>query len=228
VYSHRNAIVDIVFVHGLNGNPTKTWTAKNGVYWPNQLLPASLIDAPANIIVYGYNADVTSWGGKSPSDNFVYQHAQDLVVSLTTYRRDHGAFKNPIIWVCHSLGGIIVKKALLYSHDLRDPEVEASRSIFVSTYGLIFLGTPHEGSNLATRARFLQAMIGMVPTAMLDSESVLLDALVKDNGGLQETNSHFLDIYQRFKIHMVREGRKTNLKGTLCVIPSPGRNRQEI
>ena len=215
MYNNPNATVDIVFVHGLNGSPSKTWTAKNGVYWPTQLLPASLVDTPANIIVYGYNADVTSWGGQNPSANFVYQHAQDLVAFLATFRRTHGSSKNPIIWVCHSLGGIVVKRALLYSNDRRDHDVEIDRSIFVSTYGLIFLGTPHEGSNLATRARFLQAMIGMVPTAILDSESVLLDALVKDNGQLQETNMHFLDIYQRFKIHMVREGRKTNLKGTL-------------
>jgi hypothetical protein len=137
------------------------------------------------------------------------------VASLTIFRRSHGSYKNPIIWVCHSLGGIVTKKALLYSNDLRDPELEPNRSIFVSTYALIFLGTPHDGSNLAARASFLQAMIGMVPTAILDSESVLLEALVKDNGALQDANTHFLDIYQRFKIHMVREGRKTNLKGTL-------------
>jgi len=186
------------------------------VFWPLQLLVPSLIHTPANVIVYGYNADVASWTkDSSPSENFIYQHAQDLVTSLTTHRRDAGTARNPIIWVCHSLGGILLKRALLYSNDLRDPDLEIQRSIYISTYGIIFLGTPHTGSSLAPWARVLQAMSGALPKKFLDSEPVLLKTLKKDNVVLQEINNHFLDIYQRFKIHMVRENKKTDLKYTV-------------
>ncbi|KAI1464930.1 uncharacterized protein F4812DRAFT_144958 [Daldinia caldariorum] len=79
VYTHPDAKVDIVLVHGLNGDPQKTWTAKNNVFWPTDLLPTSLRDARANILVYGYNADVYSKKhGSTPSDNFIYVHAQTL------------------------------------------------------------------------------------------------------------------------------------------------------
>lgn len=57
-------MVDIVLVHGLNGDPQKTWTAKNGIFWPSQLLPEALKGAPARVLVYGYNADVYAFGNE--------------------------------------------------------------------------------------------------------------------------------------------------------------------
>jgi hypothetical protein len=63
VYTCPDAKVDIVLIHGLNGDPRKTWTAKNGVFWPTDLLPTSLKSAKARILVYGYNADVYAFGG---------------------------------------------------------------------------------------------------------------------------------------------------------------------
>ncbi|KAI1489221.1 hypothetical protein F5X96DRAFT_679902 [Biscogniauxia mediterranea] len=220
VYTHPDAKVDIVLVHGLNGDPQKTWTAKNGVFWPADLLPTSLREARANVLVYGYNADVYSKKhGANPSDNFIYMHAQTLVTSLTHYRKDELSSRNPIIWVCHSLGGILVKRALLYSNDLRTPQHEDYRSIYVSTYGIIFLGTPHTGSDIAVWGSVLQAMSdAVVPKSFFQSESVLLRTLKRDNETLQNINSHFLDIYQRFKILMAHENHKTDFKGTRMLV----------
>ncbi|KAL7619546.1 hypothetical protein AAE478_010086 [Parahypoxylon ruwenzoriense] len=220
VYTHPDAKVDIVLVHGLNGDPQKTWTTKNGVFWPTDLLPTSLRDARANILVYGYNADVYSKKhGSNPSDNFIYMHAQTLVTSLTHYRKDEMSSRNPIIWVCHSLGGILVKRALLYSNDLRASQHEDYRSIYVSTYSIIFLGTPHTGSGIATWGTMLQAMSDtVVPRTFFQSESVLLKTLKRDNETLQNINIHFLDIYQRFKILMAHENHKTDLRGTRSLI----------
>lgn len=220
VYTHPDAKVDIILVHGLNGEPQKTWTAKNGTFWPADLLPTSLREARANVLVYGYNADVYSKKhGANPSDNFIYMHAQTLVTSLTHYRKDELTSSNPIIWVCHSLGGILVKRALLYSNDLRSSQHEDYRSIYVSTYGMVFLGTPHTGSDFAAWGTVLQAMSdAVVPRSFFQSESVLLRTLKRDNETLQNINNHFLDVYQRFKIIMAHENHKTDLKGTKMLI----------
>lgn len=177
-------------------------------------------------MVYGYNADVYSKkNDRSASDNFIHHHSQTLITNLTLFRRSEGEFKNPIIWVCHSLGGILVKKALLYSNDLRAEDHEDYRSIYVSTYGLIFLGTPHTGSDGAKWGLVLQAMSdAIVLKRFFDSESVLLKTLKRDNETLSNINSHFLDIYQRFKIHMAHENYKTDIKGTKYVSIFPSAN----
>ncbi|KAK3485310.1 uncharacterized protein B0T23DRAFT_399893 [Neurospora hispaniola] len=221
VYTHPQATADIVLVHGLNGHPEKTWTAANSVFWPTDLLPASLElkNQHANVLVYGYNADVYSRGTNTPSNNFIHQHAQSLVTSLTSFRKSEGTERLPIIWVVHSLGGIVTKRALLYSNDIRAHQQEDLRSVFVSTYAIIFLGTPHQGSDLATWGRMLQAMSdAVIPRRFFETESVLLKSLKKDNETLQGINNHFLDIYQRFKIHMVHENHTTDLRGTRALV----------
>ena len=98
-------------MHGLNGHPEHSWKAKNGVFWPTDLLPASLKGAKARILVYGYNADVYAFGSnKSASSDMIHQHAQTLVSSLAMERLSEDCGENPIIWVAHSLGGILIKR----------------------------------------------------------------------------------------------------------------------
>lgn len=220
VYSHPQAKADIVLVHGLNGDPKKTWTAKNGIYWPTDLLPTALKTEHANILVYGYNADVYSTRkDRSPSDNFIHQHAQSLITSLTHHRKSCGTERNPLIWVAHSLGGILVKRALLYSNDVHAHHQEDFRSIFVSTYGIIFLGTPHNGSDIAIWGRVLQLMSDItIPRRIFETQPTLLRALKRGNETLQGINSHFLDVYQRFRIHMVHENHRTDVRGSKILV----------
>ena len=75
--------------------------------------------------------------------------------------------------------------------------------------------TPHTGSDAAAWGRWLQGMSdAVVPKRFFESESVLLRTLKTDNEALQEINNHFLDVYQRFRIHMAHESHKTDVKGT--------------
>ena len=111
VYSHAEAATDIVLVHGINGHPKATWTASNGVFWPSELLPKTLKDAKVRVLVYGWNADVYTDGRASTaSSDMIHEHAQTILTTLSTERSDQGKEQNAIIWVAHSLGGILVKK----------------------------------------------------------------------------------------------------------------------
>lgn len=216
VYTHPEAKVDIVLVHGLSGSPDKTWTAKNGIFWPSDLLPVALKNEKANILVYGYNADVCSKAtARNISNNYVHQQAETLAESVINRRKREGSFGNPIIWVCHGLGGILVKQVLLRSADLDEPHVQDQRSIFICTYGLVFLGTPHTGSDATTWDFVLQAMSDAIaPKRFFSSEPVLLKTLKKDHEVLTNINSRFWKIHGRFEILMVHENQSSDIKGS--------------
>ncbi|KAL4891316.1 hypothetical protein BDV59DRAFT_183051 [Aspergillus ambiguus] len=135
-----DATVDICFVHGLTGDRITTWTAQ-GQYnpWPKTLLPSKL--SKARILTYGYDAYVVR---KSvPGSNRLIDHATNLLNDLTTDRVLHNAASRPIIFVTHSLGGLVCKKAILSSRNSPDAHL---RNIFNCTRGVIFMGTPHKGS----------------------------------------------------------------------------------
>lgn len=87
VYKPAPATVDVVFVHGLNGDPHNTWTSeKSNTFWPAQLLPPILEEERARILVYGYDADVTSFTDGVSRDK-IHNHAEHLVAELAANRR---------------------------------------------------------------------------------------------------------------------------------------------
>lgn len=150
----------------------------------------------------------------------IHQHAQTLLTSTSLERKSEDVPERPIIWVVHSLGGILVKRALELSFDLQAKNADDLRSIYVSTYGIIFLGTPHNGSDIAKFGLILENIVhALVPKKLLESQSQLVKTLKNNNETLQNINLKFLDIYpNRFKVCMVHEGQATDFKGTKSLI----------
>lgn len=66
----------------------------------------------ARILTFGYDASVTAFFGGTSSDS-ILQHAHTLVAELVADRQLEGAVNRPIIFVCHSLGGIVVKRVMM-------------------------------------------------------------------------------------------------------------------
>jgi hypothetical protein len=110
--------------------------------WLRGVLPTE--DLLARILTFGYKADGTSFFG-SGSPERIMHHAHTLVAELYATREIYGGLERPIIFICHGLGGIIVKKALAYSATRTSAKVAHLNSVFISTSGIIFMGTPHHG-----------------------------------------------------------------------------------
>lgn len=71
----------IVAVHGLNGDPTKTWKhPASNYFWLQDSLPLDV--KGARVLNYGYNADVVF--GNSTAD--IWDHAKGLLGSLIDER----------------------------------------------------------------------------------------------------------------------------------------------
>lgn len=232
VFSTPDPTVDIVFVHGLNGHPFKTWTADNGVFWPRDLLPSHLHDQRFRVLTYGYDARVSAFTDGVGKDH-IHHHAENLAARLYTNRsvspcrtagpdvcklmlcQSSKATERPIIFVVHSLGGLVTKQCLIYSRSIDHPNSEHLRSIYVSTYGILFMGTPHLGSDLAKWGTLLQSIASAtLPRKFFDSSSHLVEALKTNNETLQNINRHFNEIMPRLRIYCFYEGKPMDLKGT--------------
>ncbi|KAK5660882.1 hypothetical protein OQA88_12253 [Cercophora sp. LCS_1] len=155
-------VVDVVAIHGLNGHYENTWTApttaKHGdpVNWLKDLLPLKLPDA--RIMSFSYNSKVQF--SKSTADVFAF--ADQLLEQLLAVRRGELEGVRPVIFICHSLGGIVCKQAVV-----RAMEDERYRTLRGCLRGIMFFGTPHRGSDVAGWATVLGGVlkVGMAGTS---------------------------------------------------------------
>ena len=123
-------IADVIFVHGLQGHPQRTWQSKStaktrkqlrerlkfsllcqrsgecdshgddGLFWPAQILPRDFNDV--RIMTYGYDSKVTKAFMGPTSKNGIFQHGKSFLGALSRARVE--CSDRPIILVAHSLG----------------------------------------------------------------------------------------------------------------------------
>ncbi|KAH9218074.1 hypothetical protein DL95DRAFT_270674, partial [Leptodontidium sp. 2 PMI_412] len=79
--------------------------SNTAVYWPQDLIPVTV--PYARVLTYGYDTHLRYYFGPLVSRNTVYDIAWDFLVALEAQRRVEPS--RPVLFVAHSLGGIIVK-----------------------------------------------------------------------------------------------------------------------
>ncbi|KAF3081300.1 hypothetical protein TWF102_010237 [Orbilia oligospora] len=197
-------VVDIILVHGLGGDPFKTWTYSGSkkepsVLWPRDLLPFEIPEV--RVLSYGYDTKVTSWF-EGATSNMIHHHSETMISRLHNFRSRKIDGKNsterPIIWIGHSLGGILIKRALIYSNSCGVDHNERLRSIKVSTQGILFMGTPHMGSDIVRWASLARKLLLFFPGVKLDS--TMLSMLGQNSETLQNINTLFTGIASSFEI----------------------------
>lgn len=104
---------------------------------------------------YGYNVNVFDHGGHGFDQQRVYEHARSLVGDVVLKRQLSETERRPIIFVVHSLGGIMLKAALIHSDSCRTGSLESHHAIATSTHGIIFMGVPHQGGGGVALAKAL-------------------------------------------------------------------------
>ena len=117
----------IVFVHGIHGS-RDSWRASNGAYWPDMIRTDPRF-AYSDVEVAEY---------PTPASHGRMSSVQLAEILWAHLNQDHVWDHREVVFIAHSLGGILVEEMLL-----RHP-AEAARVKFIVSYG-----TPHEGSPIA-------------------------------------------------------------------------------
>ncbi|XP_028802946.1 uncharacterized protein LOC114758094, partial [Neltuma alba] len=146
--------LDVVFVHGLRGGPYKTWrisedkpsnkpnlvekidqeTGKLGTFWPGEWLSNDFPDA--RLFTLKYKTNLTQWSGASLPLQEVSSVLLEKLVAA-------GIGNRPVIFVTHSMGGLVVKQILYKAKE------ENFDHLVNNTIGIVFYSCPHFGSKLA-------------------------------------------------------------------------------
>lgn len=120
--------------------------------------------------------------------------------------------QNPVIFIAHSMGGLVTKKAYMLARQDRKYQDIAN-----SIYGIVFLGTPHRG---ADNAKTLQRLVRLV---LARPAKGYLDDLARNSTALQEINESFRHVSENLKIASFYETRETYIGPTPVVNTSNGR-----
>ena len=72
----------------------------------------------------------------------------EIIFTLKELEMAHINTNRPIVFVCHSMGGLIIKQMLVHLDEIKSQLLDNTKAI-------VFLSTPHLGSNLASKAKNL-------------------------------------------------------------------------
>jgi hypothetical protein len=182
-----NPVVDICFIHGLSGNLQSTWRHRDAKEpWPKTILPQEFPELKARIIIYGYDAYCVHLRKPVPSNN-IHNHAEDFMIKITQNREKAGILRIPLILVCHSLGGILVKHAVPMS---KNSATAGDYNLYDKIDGIIFMETPHKCSWTATLAKTTLDCLGILKR----KNTGLLRLLRVGDAQLEEIHESFMYI----------------------------------
>ncbi|KAK6954701.1 hypothetical protein Daesc_004669 [Daldinia eschscholtzii] len=172
--------IDIVFVPGLGAHPEDSWKSEStGFNWTTDGL---VRDFPrARILLYMYES---AWTGSLKVKQFMSNIAMTLLNGLRS-KREGAVQRRPIVFIGHSMGGLVVAKAITIADSRRDK----FPVMFEAIAAAIFFGTPFNGAPIASVAAMYAYFAEKTGSA---SASKLLDLMKPGDEGLRELKHEFM------------------------------------
>lgn len=157
------------------------------------------------IIGLNYETSISEWSLNlmcpcEKNKSSLHDRSEELLNALSASNVGRDC---PVIWVGHSMGGLVAKSILVQSLSSND---KSKRALAENTRAILFLGTPHKGSPVAKLKQHFQLIFS--PTIE-----------VKE---LRENSQHLVHLQQKFeetlrelpnpiKIVSIAEGCPTNI-----------------
>jgi hypothetical protein len=163
-----DANVDIVAITGLGGHALGSFRSADGLsVWLRDFAPQ---DVPrVRFITYGYDTGVVA----SHNNQGVHELACTLLDGIVIFRQRTQTQQRPLLFVCHSLGGVVLKEALVMSSKVNDAKRKKLLEVMTVTYGLVFMGVP----NLGLKHNQLETVVKGRP-----NEGFIRDLLIRPDG----------------------------------------------
>jgi hypothetical protein len=181
----------IVVIHGLFRSAIETCTdSKTGTLWIRDLFPHQ--QYKSRVLTYDYERRTLLTPGNGIVDPLL-NLATSFVGELNAERSLTGAFHRPLIFICHGFGGLLLKRALAWSHSRLAKKTEHLRSIYVSTYAILFVGTPHHGMQ--------KTALGLSHKTKTGGLSQFMISLLKGSEMLNEVTDQFAPLMKQFRIY---------------------------
>jgi len=160
----------VIFVHGILSSGDACWRHANGTYWPALLTQEKELES-VGVYVFTYRVDIFS-------GNY---HLGDAVDALKEHLRlDRLLDSNRLIFVCHSMGGLVVRQLLV----VRQAEfIERKTEV-----GLFLVASPSLGAGYANWLSGLARLLGntQVPALRFAQDNVWLNDLDTNFQNLKE------------------------------------------
>jgi hypothetical protein len=190
-------VADVIFVHGLDGDARTTWHPKDN---PQAFWPAWLGEDVPTVGVWslGYAISASAWKGHAMP---LADRASNVLDLLDL----DGIGRRPIVFVCHSLGGLLVKQALRSAGDFGNP---AWKAIAAQTRAIVFLSTPHSGADLASWVQYVGTLL---------RTTVSVEELEAHHPRLRELNHWYRNHVADFDLKTVVYCEKRPVAGILVV-----------
>ena len=202
----------VVLVHGLGGHPRKSWTYSDAtteeeIFWPVEILPEDL--PLARVMTYGWKSELSC--SLFLTQGTLYQHSSFLLTDLTKARCTPQEERRPLIFIGHSLGGLFIKSALIFSSE---SESYAIRAVELSTCGIIFFGTPHQGSRTTT---FGKALTDIAISVTGQENSEFIETLERDSIELEFKLQRFKALAEDFQMCSFYESEPNPVSGLVSL-----------
>ncbi|KAH8759189.1 hypothetical protein BGZ57DRAFT_801794 [Hyaloscypha finlandica] len=207
---HSVPSIDIIFVHGLGGSSRATWTFNDDLsyFWPKEWLPREPGLSGARISSFGYNGFFSDRNSSSTLN--IADFARDLLLRLKIHEQADSSNlgKIPIIFVVHSMGGLVTKQA--YILGLNDPQF---KDIVQNWCSIVFLATPHRGNDFSNT---LNRILTVSPFGQ--SSTQFISELQRNSMSLQAINDQFRNHFTKLQLISFFETLETPVGPTKILI----------
>ncbi|KAL9099731.1 MAG: hypothetical protein Q9163_004809 [Psora crenata] len=163
----QNGLADDV----VPNNPRMTCDAGE-IMWLRDLLPPQI--ANARIGTYSYES---SWRRATVQYN-IRKFGEQLLNVLHQNRTSDNECRRPLVFIGHSFGGLVIKQALVLAN-----HGDEYKNIRLSTAGIVFLGTPHQGCDAAGYGVWFARIAG--------KDKTLLESLKRSSPALHDLGRDF-------------------------------------